>query len=403
MHAAQKTGGNVIFGAVGDVNLARECGEQVREHGPDWPFELMRPYLEKADLLFGNMESIVLPADYPDEQIEPGTLVTKFDGTAALERGGFDLMNMAANHVLDGGHVGMFHTQALLEGRGIATAGVGRTQEQARQMRVLEVGGVRFGFLCYCEDNNYTLGTTGPSHAYYTPEAVLEDIARHRDEVDVLVVSVHADLEFMETPSVPRREGFRRIARAGADMVLGHHPHVPQGVELVDGSLIAYSLGNFYFSAHTSPYMRDNGPHTAHSFLLLVEVSAEGVRSFERVPYEILQPPNQRPVPLAGSAAEQMLAYLQELDKKVLDDEIVQRNWREIALKHLEVYLDRIRQMDNARVLAETLGRLLLVAENAGWTREVLEAVREIWTEQQRRIDPLHRPNYAFTSGGEGS
>jgi hypothetical protein len=384
----------VTFGAVGDIDFSRTCGEQMQANGINWAFEKMLPHLSEADVLFGNMESVLLPPDYPDEQIDPDALAGKFDGTPALKQAGFNFLSLANNHVLDGGHVSMFHTREAIEGLGVATGGVGATQEEARRMRVLQAGGLSFGFLCYCEDTNYSLGTRGPCHAYYTPQAVLEDVAAHRHAVDVLVVSIHADLEFMETPSRPRREIFRDLSSAGATIVLGHHPHVPQGVELTDGRLIAYSLGNFYFAAHTSPYMKDNGPHTAHSFLLLAEVGKGGVESFSRVPFQIGQVPEQRPVPADGEEKTQSLAYLRELDRKCRDDDLVRRNWREIALRHLDLYLERVKKMQREDLLEDLLGRLVLVAENRSWVDEVFQAVKENWSAQAGQVDPHHRPNY---------
>jgi hypothetical protein len=342
------------------------------------------------------MESVLLPPDYPEDQIDPEGLVSRYDGTAALKDVPFHFTNLANNHVLDGGQVSMFHTRRAVERAGVAAGGVGRTQAEARRMGVVQAGGLSFGFLCYCEDSNYSLGTTGPCHAYYRLDGVLADVARNRPDVDVLVVSIHADLEFMETPSPRRRDAFRRIAAAGADLVLGHHPHVPQGVELLNGSLIAYSLGNFYFAAHTGEYMRNHLPHTGHSFLLLAEVGRRGVESFTRVPFAILPPPEQRPVPLEGPEADDMLAYLARLDEMARDDETVQRNWREIALRHLDIYLERVKGCDRDDVLEELLGRLLVVAENRGWAEEVFEAVKESWARQAGRIDPLHRPQYAM-------
>ena len=386
----------VTFGAVGDVNFSGTCGEQMQANGRGWPFEKMLPHLGRAELLFGNMESALLPRDYADKRIDPAGLVSKYDGTAALKQAGFGFMSLANNHVLDGGQVAMFHTRQAIERRGIATGGVGATQEEARRMRVVRAGGLSFGFLCYCEDSNYSLGTRGACHAYYRPADVLADVAYNRRGVDVLVVSIHADLEFMPTPSLPRRQAFRQIAAAGAAIVLGHHPHVPQGVELVDGSLIAYSLGNFYFAAHTDKYMKDNGPHTAHSFLLLAEVGRGGVESFRRVPFAIRQPPQQRPAPLRGKQKAELLAYFDRLDAMVRDDQAVRRNWREIALRHLDIYLKKVKDCGREDLLEDLLGRLLLVAENRSWVNEVFEAVKERWARQAARADPYHRPHYVL-------
>lgn len=319
---------SVILGAVGDIALFGDVAKQTHARGPAWPMEAMFPVLRKADILFGNMESVVLPPDFPAGRIDPFGMETKFDGTPALKEAGFDFMNLANNHILDGGTVGMFHTRKVIESHGIVTGGIGKTQEEARQMKVIERQGLRFGFLCYAEDTNYTLGTKGPCHAYYDPETILEDIRHNRSKVDVLVVSVHADLEFSETPSVPRRAIARRFAQSGATLVLQHHPHVPQGVEMIGKSLIAYSLGNFCFSVHTDPYLRARLPNTARSFVLLATVTRDGVASFSRTPCEILPPPQQRPVPLTGKHKGRMLAYFEELDRMVQDDDVVRENWR---------------------------------------------------------------------------
>ncbi len=386
----------VTFGAVGDINLARPGDECMRRHGAAWPFQNMFGALREADLLFGNMESVILPTDYPQEEIDPKGLLSRYDSSVALKEAGFDILNLAQNHILDAGACGMFHTQQVIEATGVMTAGIGRTQAEARQMRVLEKGGLRFGFLCYCEDSNYTLGTTGPCHAYYTRENVLTDIERWRRDVDVLVVSIHADLEFMPTPSVPRRQIMREAARAGATLVLGHHPHVPQGMERVGDALVVYSLGNFIFNSHSWDYMRNHLPHTARSFLLLAEVERGKVGAVRRVPFAIQPDPDERPALMVGAQKQQMLAYLDELDRMAADDEVVQRNWRQIALRHLTWKLNEARQLNRDDLLVETLGRLLLVQENRNWMEEVLAAVKENWDRQASVIDPLHRPHYAM-------
>lgn len=391
--ATEKT---VTFGAVGDIQFCGACAENMRAYGNGWLMEKMIPTLRRADVLFGNMESVTLPPEYPDDQIDGRGMVSEFDGTAALKEAGFDFMNLAANHVLDGGTLGMFHTKKVIEAIGIATAGVGRTQAEARRLTVIEKAGLRWGFLCYCEDSNYTLAARGPGYAYYTPRTVLADIRKHRASVDVLVVSIHADLEFMETPAAPRRDAGRQFARAGATLVLMHHPHVPQGVERIGDSLVAYSLGNFAFDAHSSRYMKSNGPYTGFSFVLLAEVSKRGVESFQRVPLKIAEPPEERPFPLEGEEARRLLAYFDELDRKVADDAIVKANWRAKALWMLERHIRQIRELEDGRPIQHLLGKTLFVAENRSWAAEACRALREQWQKKGGRVDRLHRPSHAF-------
>lgn len=393
----------VTFGAVGDVALAGQAGEDAQAHGADWLFERMRPVLDRADVLFGNMESVTIPSDFPREEIDPAGMVSPLPGkeaAAALRRAGFDVLNMAANHVLDAGSVGLDCTRACLESAGIVAGGVGYSQAEARQLRVVERNGLRLGFLCYAEDSNWTMGHTNPGFALYELEAVLEDVRRHRDSVDALIVSLHADLEFMPTPSMPRLRSSRAIAEAGATLILEHHPHVPQGVEMVNGCLICYSLGNFVFDAHTDAYMSNNGPHTAHSFVLLAEVGRGAVRSFERIPFEIAKPPEQRPTPLEGAPREEMLAYLSDLDGKAQDETFVARTWRDKARKCLTSLLRELSTREPDSVIEEMVGRYFILAENRAWTEEILQMGREQWEAQKQTTDRYHRPEWRYRRRG---
>ncbi|UCF20716.1 MAG: CapA family protein [Gemmatimonadota bacterium] len=414
------------FGAVGDIALAVGVADAMQEQGLDWPFARIQSQLDRADLLFGNLECVVKPEEFPRQEIDSKALITPFSGAAVasvLGRAGFDFINLAQNHALDAGWVGMQHTRRSLETVGLTTAGVGASQQEARALKTVERQGIRFGFLCYGEDSNYTLGTRGPAYAYYTREAVLEDIERYRGDVDVLVVSVHADIEFMPTPSVPRLRNFREFARAGADIILGHHPHVPQGCEMVDGCLIAYSLGNFVFPAHSSGYMSKHLPNTARSFLLLVEVGREGVRSFERVPVEIGRPPEERPIPASGATEKRLARYLAQLDAYLQDEQFVRSTWRQVAEHRFAAYLkravkpklngrSRLRralawplqrlgvvgfEVDMDRVIGELVPRLCLTAENRNWMEEILAMGRERWESWNgQALDPFHRPDHTF-------
>ena len=382
------------FGAVGDIVLWGPVASEMQQRGTSWLLEEVLPILGRADVLFGNLECAIVPPDFPDDEIDPRGMVGKFDGTLALKDAGFDFLNLANNHILDGGTIGLLNTPRVLQAHGILTGGVGTTQSEARQLHVLDKAGLRWGFLSYAEDSNYSLSTAGPCYAYYEPDVVLEDIAGARPEVDVLVVSIHADLEFMETPSPRRREAFRQFARAGATLVLGHHPHVPQGVEQVGDSLVAYSLGNFVFHAHTSSYLSAHLPNTARSFVLLAEVSRSGVQSFTRVPVQIVPAPGQRPVPATGVEAEAMSRYLEELDRMVMDDGCVKGNWRAASIDKLMTSLRYAASLDDQQAVLNTLTRMFLVAENRAWVDEVGVALTETWERQREHVDPHHRPSF---------
>ena len=211
----------------------------------------------------------------------------------------------------------------------------------------------------------------------------------------MLVVSIHADLEFVETPSTRRREAFREFAHAGATLVLGHHPHVPQGVEQIGASLVVYSLGNFVSHAHTSAYLRAHLPNTARTFVLLADVSREGVHGFKRVPVQIAPLPNQRPRAADGADAVALSAYFDKLDRMVADDTIVAANWRAVAVRKLITTLQHAAARGEPQDALHLIGELLYVAENRAWIDEIEAAAAEIWTEQRSHVDLHHRPSFA--------
>jgi hypothetical protein len=165
---------------------------------------------------------------------------------------------------------------------------------------------------------------------------------------------------------------------------------------MVDGTLIAYSLGNFVFGAHSMDYMKKNGPHTADSYVLLVRVDKGGVRSFERVPCAIPEPPEERPTPAEGPEREARLERFARLDEWLQDEEFVRETWRRRCLEHLADYIKKAADRGVEGVIDELAGRAVLVAENRHWMEEVLAMARERWQEIRAEPHRYRRPNYRF-------
>ena len=405
--------GTITLAAVGDISFHGEPGEATLREGPAYPFAAIAPLLADADVRFGNMESVLVPETFPPQELSPNALASPDRAATALAEAGFDVLNMASNHVLDCGTVGLENTRCVLEELGIKVFGAGLDVEAAHRPVIVERNGLRLGFLGYQEDCNYTYGHAGAGPAYLIEREILRDMQELRDQVDVLVLSLHADLEFMETPAVWRRDLSRRLVRRlggtttpqteGADLILEHHPHVPQGVERVGRSLIAYSLGNCLFDSHTSSYLVENGPHTAHSFVLRVELSRKGVGDFDRLPFAISCPPGQRPVPMEGGELSAGLRYLEYLDAQLADDATVLANWREKCLSMLGTYLRRMEGMSAEEFMNRWAWVLLCVQENRSWTTEILRMAEERFREETAPSDPdgkpfltHHRPSFRY-------
>lgn len=308
--------------AVGDVMLARKVDRLMQAQGLGYPLAMLGPTLKAADLTFGNLEA---PLATTGQQI-PGKGIwfrARPEATQVLKDGGFDIMNIANNHILDYDTPAFLQTMDLLKGSGISYFGGGRDLARAREPAVVEVQGVRLGFLGYSD-----MADIYWSHSYprrfratatqagvaplvvnntYLVEDICQDIRKLKPKVDQVIVSLHWGTEYQRTPTAEQQQIAHRLVDAGADIILGHHPHVFQGVEVYKGSLIAYSLGNFIMDQNWSR-------ETCQGLLLKIKVAREGWQQAEILPVQIVE---EQPRQAEGKDAEKILGEVRDLSKKL--------------------------------------------------------------------------------------
>lgn len=363
----------ITLAAVGDISFARQVESDIAEFGPSFPFEKVAADLAGADILFGNQESVMIPDDFPPGRISGRPLASRDFVLEALERPKFDVLHAASNHALDCGWRGLLHTLDCLERTGALTLGAGTDQSRARQMKVIEKNGLRIGFLGYLQAGDWTLEGGGGRLAWFKKENVVPDIRRNRALVDLLVVSVHGDIEFQPAPSVPRLELCRKIAEAGADLVLCHHPHVPQGVEKWGDCLIHYSLGNFLFSL--GPYQLNSSANVTRSHIFFVEIDDGRITGWRRK-YLRIDKEHGRPCPLPPGEEREEDEYYRRLDAILADPRETRKLWHESCLARLSLVLDKIRrdgEMTPGKFL-RVYGRTLF----SDMCREYLDGLLEI-------------------------
>lgn len=256
-----------------DVSLLMVGDLVLDEPDPDRFFDAARAVLQSGDLVVGHVETPYTlrgreqAGDVPAEAADPAKL-------ASLARAGFHAASLAGNHVYDQGDEGVADTLAGLREQGIAGFGAGLDLAAARAPAVLERGGKRFGFLSYnCVGPRLSWAARdkggcayvqvishyepeganpgGPPLAFTFPvpatlDAMQADIVALRPRVDVLVVALHKGL--VHTPAqlaMYERPVARAAIEAGADIVVGHHPHIARGIEFYKGKPIFHGLGNF--------------------------------------------------------------------------------------------------------------------------------------------------------------
>ncbi|HLT86770.1 MAG TPA: CapA family protein [Sphingobacterium sp.] len=167
------------------------------------------------------------------------------DAARLLRTMGFNLFAMANNHIFDYGEEAMLHTISSLDKE--ETIGAG-DKEQAYRLLVRTIDDIRYGFLAYGENGYGALdGKSTLGYAWVNHPRVNSDIAVYRATVDMLIVQVHAGVEMVDVPIPEWRDRYRELIDCGADIVIGHHPHIVQGMEYYKSKPIFYSLGNFYF------------------------------------------------------------------------------------------------------------------------------------------------------------
>jgi poly-gamma-glutamate synthesis protein (capsule biosynthesis protein) len=233
--------------AGGDVMLGRWIGKAALEsEDPAWPLRGLAPALASADLAFVNLES-----PFSDKgPVYPGNMIFRAapEMIAALKESGIDVVSTANNHARDCGARGVEYTLDWLAKNGIAAAGSGSSEEAAHEGVVLERNGFKFGFLAYTYDqSNGNWSEPDPRIAVLDLEVLREDIARLRGRAQVVIVSMHAGIEYQMKPHLSQVTFARAAIDAGAQVVLGHHPHVVQPWERYKNGVIYYSLGNLVF------------------------------------------------------------------------------------------------------------------------------------------------------------
>ena len=166
---------------------------------------------------------------------------------------GIDIVTLANNHAMDYGTDALLDTCDTLDKAGIARVGAGKNLDEAKAPVILEAQGKKIGFLGASRVipvGSWNATSTKPGMlTTYDPKILVDEIKKLRDQCDYLVVYVHWGIERNETPEDYQRALGKQYIDAGADVVIGSHPHVLQGVEYYKGKPIVYSLGNFIFGS----------------------------------------------------------------------------------------------------------------------------------------------------------
>src|SRR3989338_4412147 len=239
---------------VGDIMLSRYIGDIMKRNN-DWryPFLEVADVLKNADIAFGNLEGPI-----STRGAKTGSAYSfRADPRVieGLEYAGFDVLSIANNHIWDYGADAVIDTISGLKKVGMSVVGGGQNYTETHQPSVKEVGNTRIAFLGYTDLISSALDskTAKPAVAFLDLKQAIADIQEARNSADVVVVSLHWGNEYETNPNDEQEGIGHDLINAGANLIIGHHPHVVQSVEEYSGGYIAYSLGNFVFDQNFSP------------------------------------------------------------------------------------------------------------------------------------------------------
>ena len=300
----------------GDLNPGR-CPAQISLAAHDFtlPYQAVAEKLRSADITIGSLDGSISDLATPAPCAPTLNLIGPARSVEGLQFAGFDVLTVATNHALDCGSLGwrckgqvLIDTRQNLMEAGIQPVGIGATLTEARTPVIVERQGVRFAFLgVNAISGEATWATdTKPGTAPLSDQnlaGVTADIAHARAQADVVIVLPHWGVEYAVLPDKDQRAWAEAIVTAGADLVIGNHPHLVQPIEtFAGGGVVAYALGNFVF---------DQGPKSTRQGVVFEAVFRGRVlESWQLLPvhiYDLYQPRWAEP-----AEAEAVLARIAE-------------------------------------------------------------------------------------------
>lgn len=241
----------ITIGMVGDMMFGRNIELLGNKYGYGYLFEHIQPCLNHADMMTGNFENSIITKEnsYYPEADKPIHLSTKPEIAKTLEKVGFKTLNIANNHVKDYGKKGLQDTVDTFRKVKVDTIGAGENIRHASKIAYHTINGIRVATIGISDVLPKSFGARKDRSGVLSSNPVisLPLVTKAKGNADLVLVHVHWGLEY-DGRSHPRQQDIgHALVDAGADVVIGHHPHVLEPVEVYKEGVIFYSLGNFIF------------------------------------------------------------------------------------------------------------------------------------------------------------
>jgi poly-gamma-glutamate synthesis protein (capsule biosynthesis protein) len=235
--------------AVGDIMLGEHplrynfgVGKIIKDKGINYLFKEIKNIFKDGDIVFGNLEAPI--SNYTDKKgFEANFFRANPNIIEGLKNANFNVLSVANNHIMEHGEKAFLSTVNTLRENNITPVGVKNRKD------IFDFRGLKIAFLGYSFIEDFI--DNSQYNKISSEEKVLSDIKNLRKQVDLILISLHWGYEYVPFPSPEQIEIGRKLIDYGVDLILGHHAHVIQGLEMYRGKLIVYGLGNFIFDQMT--------------------------------------------------------------------------------------------------------------------------------------------------------
>jgi poly-gamma-glutamate synthesis protein (capsule biosynthesis protein) len=338
----------VTFIACGDTAPVRNLEKISVDGCSDRIIGELQPILDDVDFVFANIEATFSTRGEPLNRVPVFRLDP--DAIDLIGKARIKVASLANNHMFDYGPDALVDTVSLLKGLGVQVFGAGLTMQKALEPVIYEMKGISFGFVGFRGCEAKTLSNNGVFTPQMEKEEILAAITALKGRVDWIVVSLHFGLEYRFVPCPDDIRLCRELIDHGANIILGHHPHYPQGVETYNNGLIVYSLGNFIWDQNFVG-------HTAASYAMQISVSKNCLLSGRVIPFYM-----KKNYQLCLDKSPEALDELDTLSSILKDNSALSREWYFVTRDHFQLFVSDLKMM----IISEQQGVLATMK----WWRE---------------------------------
>jgi len=340
----------ITLNAVGDIILSDKVGEKIALNGADYLFHNVQHVFSGAEFNIGNLECPL--SDREEVYIDKEYLFRASpDCAKSLKDAGFNILCLANNHIMDYGPLALYDTMSVLEKYGISHVGAGKNLEEACKPLIYKLKGLKIAFLAFTDA--YSAKKRRPGCCPVDPNFIQKQIRVVKRTADLVVVSFHTGIEYIDYPDRGTISLFRGAVDAGASLVLGHGPHVVQGLEIYSNALICYSLGNFItpqadkavrektYKTTALAYFTDHPPEVddlrvVETFILQCKLNSKGVVDYKLIPVQSEK--DFQLIMMDGYTSQAFLKRVEEISEKIFQQDDVIFDELDFLIKKSEIY-----------------------------------------------------------------